>query len=840
MQTQAIKAVINTFGLLLLTYVLVFFSWEGSKLVRWSGSGRIDTDFELVDERAWVTTEVDSSDFAGPFVPARGDTLIAIGDTLTGVEEIRTLLFGIHTPGERHLLRFQRAGSERVAELLYKPVAFSRALPFFILQVLRLLIILSFIGIGLFAFHRRSDSAGVRTLALFSFTVAAFMLTMISVLNAQFAAFQIPFRNEIEQVLRVFWPFVGGLWLTLQLLFPRRSTFLIRTRNWGYLIVFLPQLALLILGITDRTGLTNAFSSSIAILTTAQFAVGFGLLARHYLRAESVLERRQTRLVLYGSAIGLISLTMLFFIGAFFTGWFTARTVATQLAMINGTFLALLLTPVSLAYAFGKYRLLEVEGKLRRGTRYLLTTSALLAIFFLVAYLLGELLIRNLGITSRTPILLFAMLLGLGISPVQRRFIGLLERQFFPERYRLRVMIDDFIQRLGSFPDRDTLFQQLEQQLHQSVGVEKILAIFAESDGGYLTLDGKMTPFHQESEIIQEMIRTGRPLLMDEAMASLRIPFSDLQLQWIQTHRIILVLPMFARLRLTGFLALGSAHRDSDFTPEVVDLLAGLVGQVALSTENLNLLEENLEKRRLEEQLQLARDIQIGLLPREIPPTPGLDVAARCRFSLEVAGDYYDVIVLRDGRTVVAVGDVSGKGAGAALIMANLQASLRTAIKSGTDLAELVSRINDLIFQNTPAEQYITFFVAVFDPAAGKLSYVNAGHNPPILFRQSGSLTQLERGGLVLGALPDREYLTGEETLAEGDSILLYTDGVTEAFNRQGDEFGEERLHSIVLSQDGAPPRDVVDRIEAEVIAFHGDQELQDDCTLLMVKRQGQ
>ncbi|MCB2200445.1 SpoIIE family protein phosphatase [bacterium] len=837
MQPKAIKTIINAIGLLLLAYVFVFFSWEGSKLARWSMSGQIDSEIESTDGVSWVFTEIDSSDFAGVFIPAEGDTLIAINDTLTSYDQIDGFITQIYDPGERFKTTYRRFGRERSAVAVAKPVTVSRALPFYILQVLRLLIILSFIGVGLWAFQKRSDSAGVRALALFSFAVAAFMLSSVNVLSSRYASFQIPSRTVIEYTLRTIWAFVGGLWLSLQLLFPKRSSFFRRTKGYSYLIILFPQIILGIFAITDQFELTHAFSPLLAILTTAQFTVGFALLARHYVQSHNVLQRRQTRLVLYGSAIGLIALTSLLFIGAFFGGWFAELSLATQLAMINGAFLALLLTPVSLAYAFGKYRLLEVEGKLRRGTRHLLITTVLLALFFVVIYMVGELLIRNLGITSRTPILVIAMLLGLGISPLQRRLQELLERRFYPERYQLRVMIEDFSQRMGSFPDRETLYLQLEARLREAVGVERIVAVLANPNGEFLSHDGTETPFRKDSDVIQMMIRTGRPILMDEAMASLRVPFSDGQIMWIRQRRVNLLMPMFARLNLIGFLALGRTTRGTDYTPEVIEVLAGLISQVALSSENLRLLEDNLEKRRLEEQLQMARDIQEGFLPRVIPTTPGIQIAAKSRFSLEVAGDYYDVIGLKDGKTVIAVGDVSGKGAGAALIMANLQASLRTAVKVGVDLGEVVGEINDLIHQNTPIEQYITFFVGVFDPDNGVMTYVNAGHNPPMLFRNGGEIEELSVGGMILGAMPGMPYEQGAVTLDEKDRFLLYTDGASEAANARDEEFGEDRIRDIVLAMDEAAPKEVVDQIERKVMEFHGNRELEDDCTLLMVCR---
>jgi sigma-B regulation protein RsbU (phosphoserine phosphatase) len=255
-----------------------------------------------------------------------------------------------------------------------------------------------------------------------------------------------------------------------------------------------------------------------------------------------------------------------------------------------------------------------------------------------------------------------------------------------------------------------------------------------------------------------------------------------------------------------------------------------------VAAENMRLLEENVGKRRLDEQLQMARRIQHGFLPRQIPQTTGLEVAASTRFCLEVAGDYYDIIPLPGGETVLAVGDVSGKGAGAAMLMANLQASLRTAVGVGATLPEVMGRINELIVGNTPPEDYISFFVAVFDPVHRRLTYVNAGHNPPLLRGASGRIEPLDVGGLILGFMNEVRYEQATVALAPGDLLLLYTDGVSEAMNSAEEEFGENRLRSFLGRYDGQVPAEALALLEREVLKFHGRADLEDDFTLLLAR----
>ena len=213
-----------------------------------------------------------------------------------------------------------------------------------------------------------------------------------------------------------------------------------------------------------------------------------------------------------------------------------------------------------------------------------------------------------------------------------------------------------------------------------------------------------------------------------------------------------------------------------------------------------------------------------------------MEIAAASRFCLEVAGDYFDVIPLDDRQTVLAVGDVSGKGAGAALLMANLQASLRTAVGMGSALTDVVARVNDLIYRNTPPEQYITFFVGVYDAHTCALTYVNAGHNPPILVRSNGDTQRLDAGGVILGFLPGMHYEQDTVELAPGDMLVMYTDGVSEAMNANEEEFGEDRIFQSVCHRRQEPVAQILASLEASVVTYRGDNPFEDDFTLLILR----
>lgn len=279
--------------------------------------------------------------------------------------------------------------------------------------------------------------------------------------------------------------------------------------------------------------------------------------------------------------------------------------------------------------------------------------------------------------------------------------------------------------------------------------------------------------------------------------------------------------------------------RSGDLTASIEvktkDELGQLAGSFNLMVSDLNrMLEEVKEKERMEAELEAAKAIQMKLLPENVPKLPGFDVSATSLPAKQVGGDYYDFLALPDNQAGFAVGDVSGKGMPAALLMANLQASLRTL--AGQDLTpeELVKRLNKVLHGNTAPQMFATFFFASLDTGKGKLSYVNAGHNYPILCG-NGRLEYLSRGGLLLGVEPDEEYEGGEVTLDSGELVALYSDGITEATDGSGQEFGEARLVQLLKDCGSDKADTILVNIMREVEAFCGLP--QDDITLMIIKR---
>jgi sigma-B regulation protein RsbU (phosphoserine phosphatase) len=247
---------------------------------------------------------------------------------------------------------------------------------------------------------------------------------------------------------------------------------------------------------------------------------------------------------------------------------------------------------------------------------------------------------------------------------------------------------------------------------------------------------------------------------------------------------------------------------------------------------------EMAQRERLNRELELAREVQEHLFPQRLPSVAGVDYFGRCRPAREVGGDYYDFLGLPEGRLGIAVGDVSGKGIDAAVMMASLEASLRALASVGHDLAELMNRVNSLVYEASSANRYATLFYAEYDPRSRRLSYVNAGHNPPVILRKSAAACQafrLETGGPVIGLLRQC-YQQDCFPLEPGDLVVLFTDGVPESMNAHGEEWREDRLIEFAKTCHELPAFEVMTRILAAADAFAAGGSQHDDMTLVVLR----
>src|SRR5947208_1788335 len=258
---------------------------------------------------------------------------------------------------------------------------------------------------------------------------------------------------------------------------------------------------------------------------------------------------------------------------------------------------------------------------------------------------------------------------------------------------------------------------------------------------------------------------------------------------------------------------------------------------VAFGLMNLLVLLEVADRLSLKNDLEIAREIQQAMLPSGLYSAPGVETVGISRPANTVGGDFYDILPLDDGRLVITVGDVAGKGSPAALLMALLLAMLRTLVDEKLEPAELVARLNVQVSRHAPGTRFITLFYAVFDPRTGDLTYVNAGHTAPLLLRNDGSIERLTEGGIALGMFAHSTYETGHATIQPNELVATYSDGITEAENPKGQPFDESGLESTLRANRGLEISAVGSAVVRAVELYTADTRLADDLTILLLRR---
>jgi len=328
---------------------------------------------------------------------------------------------------------------------------------------------------------------------------------------------------------------------------------------------------------------------------------------------------------------------------------------------------------------------------------------------------------------------------------------------------------------------------------------------------------------------------TGEPLILRDAYDDPRFDRSLDQKTGYRTRSMLCVPIKNRGQRVVGVLQLLN-KTNGMFGARDLEFLSGISDHMAIAMENATLHMELLEKQRMEQELALGREIQSRLLPSAPVDVRGVELGALSLPCYEVGGDYFDFLELPDGDLGLAIGDVSGKGVSAALIMSSVQAALRVAAPIEDDLARLVARLNALIFRSATGRKYATFFFARYTPSSGVLRYVNAGHNPPYIIAGS-VLTEIGSTGRPIGLLPESSYSEGTIELPPGSTLFLYTDGLNEAADPDETEFGNARLRELFLSQSGAATNEIPSRVLDAVTAFERGAKPTDDKTIVVMRR---
>ncbi|TDI68728.1 MAG: protein serine phosphatase [Bacteroidetes bacterium] len=398
----------------------------------------------------------------------------------------------------------------------------------------------------------------------------------------------------------------------------------------------------------------------------------------------------------------------------------------------------------------------------------------------------------------------------------------------------------DLSQEFNSTVDRDQLVKLLTFALMGQMLVQKHVFLLRTEDGAEAdTVEG--TDIH-----VVTAKGVKRSVFSEPVIASLcalqellLIDDEEVPKEWqtLKEAGIALVLPIKQKGETCAMLCLGKKMTGQGYQPDEIEFLYALGNLAFVSLQNSYLVDQQLEKKRLEEEMRLAREIQERLQPSEIPELASLQTASMAIPSRHVAGDYFDAIMLGEGKLLFAIGDVTGKGMPASLLMSNLQACLRVLVPMDVSLEEAAAHINRVISENTGSDKFITYVHGIYDEETRIFEYVNAGHNPPTLVRANGDIELLETGGLLLGVMADAVYERGSVKLETGDVLFLFTDGVTEAMSPEEEEYGEERLEKLLQETRHLTASEILNAVREDIRVFTDDVPvLSDDITMIVIK----
>ncbi|HXA56443.1 MAG TPA: SpoIIE family protein phosphatase [Candidatus Acidoferrum sp.] len=561
--------------------------------------------------------------------------------------------------------------------------------------------------------------------------------------------------------------------------------------------------------------------------------------------AKSRDARRRLVFLDVGAAVGILPYAALIVVSIVthknYPGWPTIVAIS-----------ALLIFPLTMAYVIVVHRAMDVRLVIRQGLQYLLARNSIFALQIAIAVGIS-LLVATMSVGSSVAgrVLLFAIGLALiaGIRVFAQRLRSWIDRRFFREAYETDAILIDLAAKVRSIVETNSLLETVATRIASSLHVSRI-AILLNQGGAFRPayalgygsqLDATIA---SESLTVKRLRKQAHALVnFEDADSWVRLA-DDNERASLEQMQAELLLPISLNEQVLGIMSLGTKQSEEAFSTTDIRLLDSVAAQTGLALENGRLTQavatEVAEREKHKRELEIAREVQERLFPQEYPPVAGLDYAGACRPALGVGGDYYDFISLSKNELGIAIGDVSGKGIPAALLMATLRAFLRgQTVERKKDLTALMANLNRLVYESSESNRYATFFYAEFDSASRTMSYVNAGHNAPMVFqRRNGApqIARLDTGGPVIGLMDGMEYSQGRVEFEPGDLFVAYTDGISEAMNAADEEWGEERLKSAVLTNQGVPAKVYMERLMASADAFVAGARQHDDMTLIVLR----
>ncbi len=708
--------------------------------------------------------------------------------------------------------------------------------------------------------------------------LAWILLGLMFAFSQLFSAFKIeswgPGYREVavtyRTLLAIGWPifmFLFGFF------FPEPFPFYLHMKPWKRWIPILVVAPILVncyyLGLISIAELTDWAKAKTIVHSYAPwqtplriytyFVVGFGFFSSIFTKSSMAISpdaKRRLRLLYWGATVAMVPLFFITLISSFsgksiydiFPDW-----------VIGLSLIVTPIFPLTLAYVIVVQRAMDVRVVLRQSLQYGLAKNGIrmlqvvaTGVVIATAFALGS----NSNRVGKMIVIGIAVTIGFSIPRIGDRLRQWIDRKFFREAYNAEQVLSELSDQVRSLVETRPLIETVAARISETLHIPQVAVLL----GGGGPFRSAYALGYEGLPQISFAVGAGTVKMLEKQKEPARVYIDDPN-SWIyrepevgeedraklaQLHSELL-LPLSTRDKLLGFISLGPKRSDEPYSGTDLRLLKSVAAQTGLALENARLMseiaDEVAQRERLNREVEIAREVQERLFPQTLPPILGIEYSGACRPALGVGGDYYDFLALPGGHLGIAVGDVSGKGIAAALMMASLQASLRgEATRAPENLAALVANVNHLVYEASSANRYATFFYAQYAPETRQLTYVNAGHNPPMLFHPDGKdwqVSRLETGGTVVGLLESFPYEQSAVTVAPGDILVAFTDGISEAMNSLDEEWGESPLIETVKQCGALPPSEIIARVMQAADGFVAGAKQHDDMTLVVLCAQG-
>ncbi|MBI3193911.1 MAG: SpoIIE family protein phosphatase, partial [Ignavibacteriae bacterium] len=627
------------------------------------------------------------------------------------------------------------------------------------------------------------------------------------------------------------------LFLRFFFFFPvQRKEFQKRWIRWALYIVSITFFA----GIFFIQGQNNPWAF-IPFLSPYLFYVGGLLIFAHsYFKRIDKSKRKELRPILFSAIVGIAAFLYIFIIGRVnvFLIFLNPAMFIPGILIIN--------VPIAFGYSIFRYRLMDIDLIIKRSLIYGTVTAALASIYLFIVFGVGNLLTYFMGTEENKLVNALALIsIALVFEPVKKRTQALVDRRFYQERYNYQKALLEFSQELPRLMNLEQILHSIVNRISTTMHVEKISVVLCDEKEGCSSVSKNIPEqyskfIQSQNGLIELLKKTKHPqsfgLLAEEPDS---VPLSDEDKEKILQSDVVLSVPMFLQDRLIGTINVGAKMSGKVYSQEDIDLLSTVASQAAIAIENGRLHLSELEKQKMEEQLEIARKIQQSLLPKQSPTIERLDISGLSLPALSVGGDYFDYIQLAPKKLLVVVADVSGKGMSAALYMSKIQGMIQLASHMYESPRDMLIHVNRRLYEGIERKSFITMVLALFDLENNTVQICRAGHNKAII-GTNGIFEYLSSKGIGLGLERGPIF---EQSLEEvkrplhSDSLFFfYSDGLSEAMNDQQVLFGEDTICNLVETNRKQSASELQEELMRSVQQFQGSAEQHDDITFVVVK----